>query len=246
MLDCPSRLLLFFWNAGGNPNRVCVLFRAYITLRAKPFSGLRRTGPSTPAERPRGSIAEGGCVTLLSTRSSGLKFQVRPQQRQRRRKKTQRGEKRKKKGRALERKCAKAQWFYVSRSPRRRPAVGSKRGLLMFQPYLCKSHFAVQSQWLIARSRCLSLSLSFTLCSFPTHSPVYLASISRISFFHYLCRLISGTSFPLPLAFFQPECTKKKEIGKKKKKKKQSARPPVWSCAVGAALETEKPGIASA
>lgn len=71
-------------------------------------------------------------------------------------------------------KCAKAQRLSVSRSPRRRPAVGSKRGLLMFQPYLCKSHFAVQSQWLIARSRCLSPALARSL----SHSPVPLRTRS--------------------------------------------------------------------
>lgn len=85
----------------------------------------------------------------------------------------------------------------------------------------------------------LSSSLSFTLSSSPTHSAVYLASISRISSFHYLCRLISGTSFPLPLALFQPECTKKR---REKEKKRQNARPRARSCAVGA-LETEKPHV---
>lgn len=34
--------------------------------------------------------------------------------------------------------------------------------LLMFQPYLCKSHFAVQSQWSIALSLSLPLQLPYT------------------------------------------------------------------------------------
>lgn len=87
----------------------------------------------------------------------------------------------------------------------------------------------------------LSRSLSFTLSSSPTHSAVYLASISRISSFHYLCRLISGTSFPLPLPLFQPECAKKR---REREKKRRNARPRARSCAV-AALEREKPNVYS-
>lgn len=98
----------------------------------------------------------------------------------------------KKRGRALERECANIHQLSPLISVL---LLGSKKAPLMFQPYLCKSHFAVQSQWRIAPSRFHTLWLPYTLI-------VCLASISRISSFHYLFRIISGTSFPLLLAAF--------------------------------------------
>lgn len=65
------------------------------------------------------------------------------------------------------------------------PLVAVK-GLLMVQPYLCKSHFAVQSQWSIALSA--SPAPQPCICS---------ASISRTASAHYLFRPESKYYFSL-------------------------------------------------
>lgn len=50
-------------------------------------------------------------------------------------------------------------------SPALSPAAGCKRALLMFQPYLCKSHFAVKPQWSIALSISHSRSPTRSVCA---------------------------------------------------------------------------------
>lgn len=142
------------------------MFHSYVTKGSEAFLLLHRT--ATPSAQ--GSMAERGGVKRdlavnsfhrLKISNAAAATMMAAQ------KKDTTSREGKIRGRALERKCAKAQRLCASHSPRRRPAVGSKRGLLMFQPYLCKSHFAVQSQWLIARSCCFSPALSLSL----SHSP---------------------------------------------------------------------------
>lgn len=64
-------------------------------------------------------------------------------------------------------------------------------GLLMFQLYLCKSHFAVQSQWSVALSRSLAPLRALRLLGLHFKNLV-----------HYLFRPTSDTLFPPPLTVF--------------------------------------------
>lgn len=93
-------------------------------------------------------------------------------------------------------------------SPRLSPAVGCKKGLLMFQPYLCKSHFAVQSQWSIAPSFLLSSSPSAR-----TPSQDFLWSLIRLGqhqthYFNLIC--FSGE-------YFLKMCCKRRILSLKEK-----------------------------
>lgn len=169
-------VLFFFSKRGWQPKGVCILFHSYATNESEAFLPLHRTAtPSLWASTPSTRIDGGGVKRDLAVNSfprlkisnaAAAAATMAPQ-------KDTTSREGKIRGRALERKCAKAQRLCASHSPRRRPAVGSKRGLLMFQPYLCKSHFAVQSQWLIARSRCFSLSLSHSPAPLRTRSSTW-------------------------------------------------------------------------
>lgn len=73
----------------------------------------------------------------------------------------------------------------------------------MFQPYLCKSHFAVLSQWSISPFFSRWLPGSLSICS---------TSIPKISLAHYLFRAIIDTTFTLLFSFLQSVHHPKKRL----------------------------------